>query len=143
MLVAFWLLQAFNTVAGAANAALAFWNLYRGAYPQAVLSSAVCAALVVVSARAWRTYLRMKREDREWYERAERQEVAEHLVFRLPIFWTSQISQMGLDECLKRGVCPDCAASTLDTSVPIVCRNPTCGSRFNVDAKGQWTREGQ
>jgi hypothetical protein len=136
MIVAYWLLQIFNVVAGMANAALAVWNLARGEYMSAVISSVAAVVLAVSFVKTLRNMARFKFEDREHAERAER-------LLRTPLsfgYLYPLDPQLELDRCFKRGICPDCAATSLDTTLPITCRNPACGSRFNVDVNGKWSR---
>jgi hypothetical protein len=153
MIVAYWLLQIFNVVAGMANAALAVWNLARGEYMSAAISSAVAVVLAVSFVKTLRNMARFKFEEREHAERVERllhtaaaRAVNESLdrgmggLRRSPSIMWVYLPQLELDECLKRGVCPDCAKTSLDMTLPITCRNPQCGSRFNVDTNGKWSR---
>jgi hypothetical protein len=149
----FWLIQTFCVVAGLANAALAYSTFVRGDYDEFVLCSTVAAWLAIMVVRNQQKYIRMKREDREHAERVERllrttavaRAVNDSLDrgmggLRHSPMWVYNLPQAELDECLKRGICPDCAKRSLDTMLPITCRNPQCGSRFNVDANGKWSR---
>jgi hypothetical protein len=144
MLFLFWSIQTFCVVAGLANAALSYLNFSRGDYAAFTLSSTVAIALAIMVVRNHRQYMRMKREDREHAERVERLPIDMAFDWSRPsIAWAYQMQRLPeieLDHCLQRGICPDCAAKSLDTMLPITCRNPACGSRFNVDANGKWSR---
>jgi hypothetical protein len=154
MTVAYWALQIFNVVAGMANVAMACWNFILGDYVTSIISSAVAVFLAVSFVKTFRNYARFKREDREHAERVER--LLRTAVARAAnaslnqgmgglhrsssIMWAYDLPQAELDACFERGICPDCTKTSLDTTLPITCRNPQCCSRFNVDAKGKWSR---
>jgi hypothetical protein len=62
----------------------------------------------------------------------------DRLVLTMAQLW--RVPELELEMCYQRGICPDCAQQTLDTTHPITCRNPQCGSRFDRDARGKWNR---
>jgi hypothetical protein len=130
-------LQIFTVIAGALNAWFLVRNIQVGSWMGAI-SAVATFMLVVCFVVNWRRMTRFHREEREWAERINRlSTIAPQLLFHFPI---EVIAQNELDACYAQKLCPDCAQDTLDTAHPITCRNPQCGSRFDRDARGKWSR---
>jgi hypothetical protein len=130
-------LQIFNVIAGVLNAYFLVRNIQVGSWMGAISAVSV-VVLVWCFIFNWRRMVRYRREEREWAERIGRlTTISLQPLFQLP---SAVIAQSELDACYAQKLCPDCIHETLDTTHPITCRNPQCGSRFDRDAKGKWSR---
>jgi hypothetical protein len=130
-------LQTFNVIAGALNAYYLVRNIQVGSWMGAISAVSVLT-MVVCFIFSWRRMARFRREEKEFVERIERlTTIPLHPLFQLP---SGIMAQAELDACYAQKLCPDCVQETLDTTHPITCRNPQCGSRFDRDAKGRWSR---
>jgi hypothetical protein len=132
----FIMLQIFLFIGMDLNAYLAGRNIANESYLLATastLSALMCLVCFIVN---WRRMVHFRRAEREDLRLIEALARATHLSVLL-----ARNPQRELNYCYEKCICPDCTNYTLHQAT-MRCMHPQCGSRFQRDANGTWSRPG-
>ena len=131
------MMRLFMLLAFVSNLGLAIYLFHFEAYWHAAINFAVAIFVLVQLLEMEVRIYREREADRRFWQRHD--EAMRLIEVRSRVYWGGNFQHYSLAACLHEGVCPDCGNRSLDRET-LTCSDPTCGSRFSVDAAGKWDR---